>query len=293
MALTVEAAVEEFLSRLTPSDVETDAAKAHRASIEACLRQKLGVTGFFRTGSFGSGTSIRGYSDVDYFALIPDTRVHENSKLTLRNLQETLANRFPMTVIRVRSPAVRVPFGRLRSEATEIVPAQLVRQVGGVPVYAIPDSRGGWMLSSPPAHNDYVAAVDRWSDGRVRPLIRLVKAWKYIRDAPVSSFYLELRAAHHCATVGTMGYSSDLSRFINALESDAFRFLVDPVGIAGYISACPDGRSLYSSVAKVRLVARLAAQAWLAEQRGNDRAAIASWRRLYGERFPAYGRTIR
>ncbi len=71
MAKTVAAGFAEFLRRLTPTTGESEAAKRHRASIEACLKKDFGLLRFFRTGSFGNGTSIRHCSDVDYFASIP------------------------------------------------------------------------------------------------------------------------------------------------------------------------------------------------------------------------------
>ena len=68
---TVDQGFRAFLQRLTPTTGESTAAKTHRASIETCLKNNFGMTRFFRTGSFGNGTSISGYSDVDYFAEIP------------------------------------------------------------------------------------------------------------------------------------------------------------------------------------------------------------------------------
>ena len=45
--------------------------------------------------------------------------------------------------------------------------------------------------ASPDAHNAYVASIDTKFGGKVKPLIRFIKAWKYFRDVPISSFYLE------------------------------------------------------------------------------------------------------
>ena len=71
MALTVEAAFNEYLVRLRASKADSTAAANHRSSIEAKLKSSFGITNFFRTGSFGNGTNVAGYSDVDYFAVIP------------------------------------------------------------------------------------------------------------------------------------------------------------------------------------------------------------------------------
>jgi tRNA nucleotidyltransferase (CCA-adding enzyme) len=71
MPRTVEEGFLDFLTKLTPTTVESQAAKNHRASIEARLKNGFGLRRFVRIGSFGNGTSISGYSDVDYLACFP------------------------------------------------------------------------------------------------------------------------------------------------------------------------------------------------------------------------------
>ena len=39
------------------------------------------MTNFFRSGSFGYGTSVSAYSDVDYFAVIPSVNLKKDFKL--------------------------------------------------------------------------------------------------------------------------------------------------------------------------------------------------------------------
>ena len=68
-----------FLSRLTPNLTETNSLKSHRKSINDCLISSFRITNFFRTGSTGSGTSICNYSDTDYFVVIPNSKIEENS----------------------------------------------------------------------------------------------------------------------------------------------------------------------------------------------------------------------
>lgn len=71
MPRSVEEGFTDFLVKLRATATETEAAKKHRRSIEACLQNNFGLLRFTRIGSFGNGTSISGYSDVDYLACIP------------------------------------------------------------------------------------------------------------------------------------------------------------------------------------------------------------------------------
>jgi len=61
----------------------------------------------------------------------------------------------------------------------------------GYKVYDIADGAGGWMKTSPDAHNAYVRDIDDPLGGKVKPLIRFLKAGKCFKDVPISSFYLD------------------------------------------------------------------------------------------------------
>lgn len=157
---------EEFRKRLTTSTAETEAAKSHRASIETCLEANFGLLRFFRSGSFGNGTNVRNYSDVDYFASLSASAIKTDSSSTLSAMASALRKRFPTTYdIRVDSPAVVVPFGSDASEAHEIIPAELTSS-SNPRMYRIPDGSGGWMSSSPQAQNDYVRKIDDQTNGK-------------------------------------------------------------------------------------------------------------------------------
>lgn len=122
MVKTIEEGFREFLGGLTHSDTEISAVVQHRASIDVCLRQNLDMTTLFRTGSFGLGTSIYGYSDIDYFAEMPTDRLSRNSSHTLQKLKNILQTRFANIPVSVRTPAVALFFGG-GEHVTEIVPA--------------------------------------------------------------------------------------------------------------------------------------------------------------------------
>jgi len=77
-----------------------------------------------------------------------------------------------------------------------------------------------------------------------QPLIRLLKAWKYNAAAPVSSFYLEMRAAEYAAREGVIIFDIDLVRVMNVIVAAKARSMNDPAHIVGRIPACASGRSV-------------------------------------------------
>lgn len=141
------------------------------------MRANFGSVTLFRSGSFGHNTSVNGWSDIDYFAVMPRGELTSNSTSTLAKVRNALANRFPRTDVTVRSPAVVVPFGDTSAERHEIIPADHISDQNGYKVYDIPDRQGGWMKASPLAHNAYVNAEQTRLKNDLKPLIRFVKHW--------------------------------------------------------------------------------------------------------------------
>jgi hypothetical protein len=80
----------DFLASLKPTGTESEAAKSHRVSIEACLKNSFGLLRFTRIGSFGNGTSISDFSDVDYLACLPPSQLTSNSSYSLEKVRNAL-----------------------------------------------------------------------------------------------------------------------------------------------------------------------------------------------------------
>ncbi|WP_164714347.1 nucleotidyltransferase domain-containing protein [Chitinophaga rhizosphaerae] len=161
MARTVDQAFDELIKRIQPLPSEQGKVKSHYSTVNSCLSRSFGCYDLREIGSFGSGTSVRNYSDTDYFAACPSEKISENSNTMLVNFRNALSYTFHSTTgIRVSSPAVRIPFGSRVSELVEVCPARfkglIQTPLAQRPYYEIPDSNGGWMKASPNAHNHYV-----------------------------------------------------------------------------------------------------------------------------------------
>jgi hypothetical protein len=288
MAKTIEQGFNEFLTRLTPSATETEASKSHRASIKSCLENNWGMTNFFRTGSFGNGTNIKGYSDVDYFAVIPTDRLKTNSNTSLTEIRNTLNTRFPNTGVRVDTPSIVLPFGTDGKETTEVVPADYVRQDNGKSVYDIPNYSSGWMKSSPTTHNDYVREIDNNLSKKVKPLIRFIKAWKFFKSVPITSFYLELRVTKYAEGETYISYSVDIYRFLKYLVDNELPAIQDPKGISGLIQPCKTDSQKEDALSKLSTAFTRAGKAREAETKDEIKDAFSWWNLMYDGNFPAY-----
>lgn len=289
MVKSVDQGFREFHSRLTPTGTESEAAKRHRASIKSCLEGNFGITNFFRTGSFGNGTSIRGYSDVDYFAVIPNENLTNNSGTTLRKVRTALDLRFPNTGVMVRTPAVVVPFGTDASETTEIVPAEdMGIGTTGYKIYDIPDFNEEWMKSSPTAHNRWITSVHQELGNKVKPLVRFLKAWKYFRNVPISSFYLELRVTKFASGESHIIYSYDVRSILKLLWDNQLAAIQDPMKVSGNVYPCLTDTKKRDALSKLWAALTRANKAREAETEEKIQDAFYWWNLLYEGHFPSY-----
>lgn len=292
MARTVDQGFQLFLSWQEPLASESAKALSHRYSARACLDNNFECYGFTETGSFGNGTGVRHYSDVDYFASIPTKNLTANSANFLRKLKSAFQATFWNTQgIEVNTPAVVIPFGKYASENLEVTPCayngMTDTTLGKFPKYQIPDGNGGWMYSSPQAHNAYVKQVDKKLNGKLKPIIKLVKAWKFMNNVPIISFYVELRVTSILSDRAISSYDQALYLVFRELYRLQLAAIQDPMRISGLIPASKSLAQKATALSRLETALTRAEKAYEARQKGKDDLAFHYWSLLFNHKFPA------
>lgn len=287
MTKDVHEAFSMLLSWIVPSETETTKAASHRASIKACLESNFGMTNFFRAGSFGHGTSVRGYSDVDYFAVIPTANLKMDSAATLRAVKEALAARFSLTDVYVDSPAVAVQFGNEKWEKHEITPVDFVKSERGFSVYDMPNRYGGWMHSSPLALNAHTNVCNDRLAKKAKQLIRLVKLWNYNNNVGIRSIYIEMRVVEYLASESTILYPIDVRNALRHMQKKELAAMHDPLGLGAKIFPCSDAVKS-GALSKLNSAVVRADKAEEARNNGQMADAFGWWDRVFNGGFPAY-----
>jgi hypothetical protein len=201
-------------------------------------------------GSFSRGTANgSGLSDVDLLLKVPREVAHWgstriSSETVLNKVRVELTDRYTATTIRRDGQAVVVNFGGGRF-AVDVVPGIFEQMVSPLPempsrpAFLIPDGAGGWLRTSPEAHNKFISQADIQSGGKLTYVIQMVKFWRDCR-APsyqLLSFYVELLAAAEGSCVGVKSYSRCLYEVFKALKKRECRPMRDPLGISQSIKA--------------------------------------------------------
>jgi hypothetical protein len=242
MTETARAWLRDLTTLYTPTASEFDAARGHRASIEARLDRDLGVSEMFEIGSLKHGTGVWQYSDADFLVSLKGTR--PDSPWTMLNkVKASLQDRYPNTTVVTRRPAVVCKFS---DGDVEIVPAY-----PAVTGYSIADPADGWLRTHPKDHNQYVNDANAKHNGATKKLIRQVKIWKYKRNVPISSCYLEMRTAKHMDGESWYSPLSDLYLTLKKMQDVELASMNDPTGLSSRFGSCSSEANRLDAMSKL------------------------------------------
>lgn len=272
---TARAWLNELASYYTPSSTQFNGARGHRAAIETRLDTYLGVHEMFEIGSLKHGTGVWLYSDADYLVSLKGERP-ESPWTMLAKVKSQLEERFSTTVIVTRRPAVVCKFS---DGDVEVVPAYPASSGTG---YWIANPADGWMLTHPKSHNTYVNDVSAsHGAGSVKRLVRQVKVWKYKRDVPVSSCYLEMRTAKHMEGETTYSPLWDLYLTLKKMRDADLSSMNDPTGLGSRFGSCSSESNRIIAMSKLNTAVTRALKAKDFVEAGDDDSAIEQLKLLF------------
>lgn len=233
----------DLTSLYTPTPGEFDAARGHRASIEVRLDRDIGVSQMFEIGSLKHGTGVWKHSDADFLVSLKGIRP-DSPWTMLTRVKSSLQDRFPSTAVVIRRPAVVCRFS---DGDVEVVPGY-----SGTSGYWIANPTDGWLKSHPRDHNKYVNDVNTKHSGGAKKLARQVKIWKYKRNVPVSSCYLEMRSAKHLDGESTYSPLWDLYLALKKMHDAELASMNDPTGLSSRFGACSSESTRLDAMSKLQ-----------------------------------------
>jgi len=174
-------------------------------------------------GSSSHGTSIAGFSDLDYFVVLPGNADFDPASALERLYRTLKMSVSAATEFYIDSPAVcvRNPFTGL---VVEFVPAFRSKATG----LLIPDLEvEQWIPTDPVAHVAYLNRVGS-ATVSLRDVIRLLKYWKVGAVPNLSSLYLEMLACQTILVHPNQPLLYQFTECMSTLMSRRLRGLPDP-----------------------------------------------------------------
>lgn len=292
--MSIASAFNTLLARIEPTERDTQIYESHRQSVTRRLETVFNANKVELIGSYSRGSSIRHTSDIDLLLTLKRDEVKKGdgwktSTTILGNVRDELLRRYAFTNVTRDVHAVVVRFAD-NQHPVDVVPG-FYWQHGGAknyPVFAIPDGRGGWMLTSPQTHNKYIKDADERSGGKLKRVAKLIKFWRRCRapHVPLSSFHVELLLAHENICVGAKSYALCLNNALVGLANRECQPLEDPMGIAGSIPAAYTEDKRQKTQTAILASARRAYNALTAEGKGNVQEAARLWDLVFNGNFP-------
>lgn len=137
------------------------------------------------------------------------------------------------------------------------------------------------MKTYPKDHNQYVNNVNKKHNGAAKRLARQVKVWKYLRNVPVSSCYLEMRSAKHLD--GESSYSAiwDLYLALNKMHEAGLASMNDPTGLGSRFGSCSSDSNRQDALSKLSTAVSRARKARDFYQKDENEKAIEQLKLLF------------
>jgi len=289
---TVPESFRQFSSNLTLTGLQESTVSTRQNNIRSAMESGLSVLDTFLTGSYRRHTLIAPLkdADIDIFIVLGVDYYHRYNGQNggqaglLDLVKRTLRRTYTETPdISRNGQAVTI---RFTDFAADVVPG-FYRNGGG---YLIPNCiTQTWLSTDPKRHVELVAAANQTHNGDLVPLIRMLKAWNRSHSAFFRSFHMEILALQALTNVQITDYSSGVRYFFDKARTLVATQNPDPAGYGGDVGGYID------TPAKVTEAVTRFQRAYDAAVRAeglvtrSPSEAIAAWRSLLGDYFPAYG----
>lgn len=296
--MTVTSRFQTLLVQIEPSARELLDYGIHHTGVARAVADLYPDAKCRTMGSHARDTAIGGTSDLDVLAILPNEALRRggvriSSNTALENLRERLLDRYPSTRVRRDVQAIVVGFGG-GARDIDVVPGAWVGMIdvpllgAKRPVFDIPDASGGWMRTSPEAHNDYIEYADVRAGGKLKYVARLLRHWRRSRTpkVPMLTFHAELVLAQQGTCARIASYSHLLADAFSVLAARAGRALQDPLGISSFIPIASTEPKRAEVVKALNFAADHAAKAVMAENQARLSEAYAQWSIVFNGQFP-------
>lgn len=247
-------------------------------------------TAFSRyVGSYGRGTAIRGFSDLDMIFRLPgsvksrvDQYVGNGQSALLQEIKSKIQKTYSNTDVGGDGQVVVVRFSD--GMQFEVVPAFENSDKS----YTYPDANAGgsWKKTDPIPEIAAVSSRDNSTNGNMKRLCRIARAWKAKWAVPMGGLLIDTLADRF---LSTWKYASKGFTYYDWMTRDFFNTLSSEDTSKSYWLALGSNQFIWRKgqfEAKAKKCYKLALEAIEYEQAEIEWSANQKWREIFGTSFP-------
>ncbi len=239
-------------------------------------------------GSFGRGTAIKGFSDLDMIFRLPfsyytkyDNYTHNGQSSMLQDVKKSLIQTYPSSDIGANGQTIAIYF--TDKVTFEVVPVFLNNDSS----YTYPDSNDGgkWRITKPKDEINAVNYMEKETKGNMKWLCKMMRAWKHIWSVPMGGLLIDTLAYRF---LQNWEYKDKTYLYYDLMSRDFFYYLSQEPERT-YWQAVWSNQFIYSQ-GKFQYKAlrsyKMAEEAVRYELDGYRFSSKKKWREIYGTAFP-------
>jgi len=287
MAKTVTAAFDELLARLSLTSAQASTAQTRVSGLRDFFDSKFTMSSrAFATGSYARQTLVRWERDVDLMAPLSYSAYKagydHDSRAFLYMVRDALNERYGSTKVSSKQVAVKLDFTEIVADVVPCFP----RQGGG---FFMPNGTADWRATNPPFHAELMKQADSAQQGRLKPLVKLIKAWNLANSHHLTSFHVELMVERMWRghTIGS--HAASVASTLKVMPSWLRTAFPDPWDGGRPIDEDLSSNDRATTMRMLEADAKAAEQAIQYQSEGKVEKAFERWSVIYRQQFPAYG----
>ena len=280
----IDDAFGKLKSNLEITQTESRLAQTRHQLVRDHIETSWTLVDHFLTGSYDRHTKTKKLKDVDIFVVVdptgPQASLADGSgRAAVRALRDVLASRW--SNLEAGDNVVTINYGDEDVASYEVAPV-FPRKGGG---YLMPNG-AGWMDTDPQQQAVLVTAKNRECNGKFVPFVKMVKGINREAGDPIEPAFLIEVMGLRLVIEPFRRYRDEIRFFLASVADQIEDDWGDPVGIGPDVNAGVGAQRRRQLSEVVRGWLAVAEEALQLEYEGKERAAVETWRELFGWRMP-------
>jgi hypothetical protein len=241
-------------------------------------------------GSYGRGTAIEGFSDLDMIFQLPysiyqkyDAYATNGQSALLQAVKTSIEKTYSTTSIRADGQVIVVPF--TDGISFEVVPGFLNNDNS----YTFPDANdgGSWKTTNPRPEIEAIRVRNNATNGNLVPLSRMMRAWKRVWSVPIGGLLVDTFAYQF---IENWTYRDKSYLYYDYMARDFFEWVAGLSESQSFWRAPGSGQYVYGTDFRYKAkrcynISKDAIDHETADPK-REWSAKQKWREIFGTAFP-------